>query len=421
MQRRRYIASPRTIESSVIATGFRSGIFRGFIWQLATYPCVATPSSGVWFLLELLIVFWFGRTVYNMLGQRRFWKVLLTAAVGAAVVAVVVEWVAITVSPSFNHYPFIAMLGQRMVLTILIAAFATLYEVLVTFAKVAAPVLPFISEELYQRLVRDLDDTAAESVHHTDYPTANDAVINEDIEAAMQTVRSIVTLGHGLRKRHEVKVRQPLSVLTVITRDAAVAQAVKSHEALIAEELNVRSLHIDPVEDHIVHLSAQANFKSLGPRLGAATKTAAAEIANLPHETISRILDGGTVEIAGTAVAAADIVVRREPRAGLVVAAEGTLSVALDVTVTAELAAEGLAREVVSVVQGVRRSAGLEVSDRISMLWQAENAELVDAISEHKTMIAGELLATSIERSDSAQSVAVEINEMAMTVSLHKE
>jgi isoleucyl-tRNA synthetase len=302
-----------------------------------------------------------------------------------------------------------------------IAAFATLYEVLVTFAKVAAPVLPFISEELYQRLVRDLDDTAAESVHHTDYPTANDAVINEGIEAAMQTVRSIVTLGHGLRKRHEVKVRQPLSVLTVITRDAAVAQVVKSHEALIAEELNVRSLHIDTVEDHIVHLSAQANFKSLGPRLGAATKTAAAEIANLPHETISSILDGGTVEIAGTAVTAEDIVVRREPREGLVVAAEGTLSVALDVTVTAELAAEGLAREVVSAAQGVRRSEGLDVSDRISMLWQAENAELVDAISEHKAMIAGELLATSIERSDSAQSVAVEINGMPMTVSLRKE
>ena len=302
-----------------------------------------------------------------------------------------------------------------------IAAFATLYEVLVTFAKVAAPVLPFISEELYQRLVRDLDDTAAESVHHTDYPTANDAVINQGIEAAMQTVRSIVTLGHGLRKRHEVKVRQPLSVLTVITRDPAVAQAVKSHEALIAEELNVRSVHIDPVEDHIVHLSAQANFKSLGPRLGAATKTAAAEIANMSHETISSILDGGTVEIAGTSVTADDIVVRREPREGLVVAAEGTLSVALDVTVTAELAAEGLAREIVSVVQGVRRSAGLEVSDRISMLWQAENAELVDALSEHKTMIAGELLATSIERSHSAQSVAIEINEMPMTVSLHKE
>jgi membrane associated rhomboid family serine protease len=102
------------------------GIYRGFVWQLVTYPFVATPSSGLWFLLELLILFWFGRMVYTRLGQRRFWQVLLTAAVGAAVVAVVVEWIAIAISPSFSHLPFVAMLGQRMVLTILIAAFATL-------------------------------------------------------------------------------------------------------------------------------------------------------------------------------------------------------------------------------------------------------------------------------------------------------
>ena len=102
------------------------GIYSGYIWQLVTYPFVATPSSGFWFLLELLIVFWFGRTVVTRLGQRRFWKVLLVAAVGAAVVAVVVEWIALTISPSFSHLPFIAILGQRMVLTILIAAFATL-------------------------------------------------------------------------------------------------------------------------------------------------------------------------------------------------------------------------------------------------------------------------------------------------------
>ncbi len=103
-----------------------SGIFRGYLWQLVSYPFVATPRSGFWFLFELLIVFWFGRTVYNQLGQRRFWQVLLTAAVGAAVVAVIVEWIAITISPAFNHLPFISMLGQRMILTILIAAFATL-------------------------------------------------------------------------------------------------------------------------------------------------------------------------------------------------------------------------------------------------------------------------------------------------------
>ncbi len=103
------------------------GIFRGFIWQLVTYPFVATPRSGFWFLLELLIIFWFGRTVFLRLGQRGFWQVFLVSAVGAAVVAVVVEWIALAISPSFVHLPFIAILGQRMVLMILIAAFATLH------------------------------------------------------------------------------------------------------------------------------------------------------------------------------------------------------------------------------------------------------------------------------------------------------
>lgn len=102
------------------------GIFRGFLWQLGTYPFVATASSGIWFLLELLILFWFGRLVYERLGRRGFWQVLMVAAVGASVSAVIVEWVAVTASPSFSHLPFIAILGQRMVITIMIAAFATL-------------------------------------------------------------------------------------------------------------------------------------------------------------------------------------------------------------------------------------------------------------------------------------------------------
>jgi isoleucyl-tRNA synthetase len=301
-----------------------------------------------------------------------------------------------------------------------LAAFATLYEVLVTFAKVAAPVLPFISEELFQRLVRDLDPASAESVHHTDYPLANAAVIDTNLEAAMDTVRTIVNLGHGLRKRHDVKVRQPLSELTVVTRDTAIAAAVTSHEALIAEELNVRTVNVDTVEDHIVELSAQANFKAIGPRLGAATKQAAAEIAALSHETVSSILDGAHVEVAGTDITADDIVVRREPRPGLVVAAEGPLSVALDVTVTPELATEGTAREIVSAVQGLRRDLGLDVSDRVALTWHSDDEAIVDAIAVHGDLIAGELLATAVTRGEEGQTNRLDINDAVISVTLAK-
>jgi isoleucyl-tRNA synthetase len=299
-------------------------------------------------------------------------------------------------------------------------AFATLYEVLVTFAKVAAPVLPFIAEELYQRLVRDLDASAPESVHHTDYPVADRAMIDQDLEAAMATVRTVVTLGHGLRKRNEIKVRQPLSGLTVITRDPAVAAAIASHESLIAEELNVASVATDSEEDHLVHLSAQANFKVLGPRLGAATKDVAAAIAKLPHEVVSTILDGEASDVAGTSIGADDIVVRREPRAGLVVAAESQLSVALDVTITPELELEGTAREIVSAVQGLRRTQGLEVSDRISITWQSSSGDLAAAFTRYEDLIAGEVLAIQLERSAAPQESDLEINGLALSVTVRR-
>jgi isoleucyl-tRNA synthetase len=301
-----------------------------------------------------------------------------------------------------------------------LAAFATLYEVLVTFAGVAAPVLPFISEELYQRLVRDLDATAPESVHHTDYPLADDTIIDADLEQQMATVRSIVNLGHGLRKRHEVKVRQPLASLTVVSRVPSVVTAVESHRALIAEELNVASIGIEAVEDHIVHLSAQANFKLLGPRLGAATKAIAAAIATLPHETVSSILDGATVTVEGTEISEEDIIVRREPRAGMVVAADGPLSVALDVTVTPELAVEGTAREIISAIQSVRREIGLEVSDRVALSWESADESIAAAMATHGDLISGELLATTVTRSDEGQTNALDINEASMSVTLQK-
>jgi isoleucyl-tRNA synthetase len=302
-----------------------------------------------------------------------------------------------------------------------LAAFATLYEVLVTFAKVAAPVLPFIAEELYQRLVRDLDDSAPESVHHTDYPHADAGSIDTDLERAMATVRTVVNLGHGLRKRHSVKVRQPLSTATVITRDSAVAAAIGSHKALIADELNVGDVVIDSEEDHLVHLAAQANFKALGPRLGAATKEVAAAIAALQHAAVSSILDGAEYDLAGTTITADDIVVRRTPREGLVVAAEGSLSVALDISITPELAVEGTAREIVSAIQGVRRDMGLDVSDRGHLSWFTNDENLATALAVHETMIAGEVLATKVTRSETALSRTVQINGIELSLELHVE
>jgi isoleucyl-tRNA synthetase len=291
-----------------------------------------------------------------------------------------------------------------------LAAFATLYEVLITFAKVAAPVLPFIAEELYQRLVKDLEPDAPASVHHSDYPVATGDMIDPGLEAAMTIVRTVVTLGHGLRKRHEIRVRQPLERLTVITRDDSVAAAVNSHLGLLMEELNVHSVAIDNEEDHLVQLSARANFKVLGPRLGKRTKEVAAAIEDLPHEEVSRLVDGATIDVAGTAIIEDDVVIKREPRPGLVVAASGAVSVALDVNVTPELAEEGLAREVISSIQGLRRDLDLEVSDRIAVTWCTRDEALASALRNHTDLISGEVLATTFEAGGEELGTAIDIN-----------
>ncbi len=278
-----------------------------------------------------------------------------------------------------------------------IAAFATLHEVLITFSKVAAPVLPFITEEIYQRLVRVADSNAPLSVHHNLYPTANDSVIDPDLEEAMDVTRRVVNLGRGLRKRQQLRVRQPLSRLTVVTRDEAAQAGVGSHTELIAEELNVKAVTIESDEGELVHLSAKANFKTLGPRFGPRMKEIAAAISALDHDQIADLLETGSVTIGEEGLTEEDVIVDRTPRPGIVVAADRELTIVLDTELTPVLESEGLARELVNRVQGLRRDAGLEVSDRIVIEVDQVPPRVQDAIDEHGQLIMGETLAVEIE------------------------
>jgi isoleucyl-tRNA synthetase len=292
-----------------------------------------------------------------------------------------------------------------------LAAFATLYEVLVTFTKVAAPVIPFITEEMYQRLVRSVaDDDVPVSVHHVDYPTARVANIDEDLEVAMELVRQVVNLGRGLRKTHDIRVRQPLSALSVVARDEVAVNAVAAHRELIGEELNVRSVVIDDDETHLVHLAAKANFARLGPRFGSRTGQLAAAIAELDHETVDRLLSGKAVDVMGESILAEDIVVSREPRAGKIVAAEARLTVALDTALDHDLIIEGVARELINRLQGLRRDADLAMTDRITVGWQSEDATVAEAFATRGDLIAAEVLAIAITP-DPAATTAVSVNQ----------
>ncbi len=292
-----------------------------------------------------------------------------------------------------------------------VAAFATLYEVLVTFAKVLAPLLPFVTEEIYQRLVVDQrSGDGPDSIHHTDYPETLDRLIAPDLEESMATVRAVVNLGRGLRVNSELKVRQPLAGLTVVSRSGRVLAAVQSHADLIAEELNVKQVSSSDHEDHLVHLSAKADFSVLGPRLGAGVKVVAAAIAALDDAAVGTLADGGELEVAGERVSVDDVVITRTPRPGHVVAAEGPLVVVLDTELTDDLVVEGYAREVVNRVQALRREAGLEVSDRIRLGWASDDATVQRALAEFGDYVAAEVLATEITATAGPDAPEVDVN-----------
>lgn len=299
-----------------------------------------------------------------------------------------------------------------------LAAFATLHEVLTTFVTVAAPVLPFVTEEIYQGLVLPVNPDAPQSVHHADYPVADTSAIDGELERSMATVRSIVNLGRGLRKREEIRVRQPLSTVTVVTRAPHESEAVASHAALIAEELNVKSVEVHTDEAGLVDLSAKANFKILGPRYGKDMKAVASAIASLEHGTIEELLDGGAVTTGGYEISSGDIIVERSPREGTVVASEGSMSVALDCAVSPDLRIEGIARELVNRIQGMRRELGLDVTDHIAVVFSTDDGAVTEAFALHGSWIAGEVLGDDVSQVDRLDSPRIDLGGESVQLSI---
>jgi len=303
-----------------------------------------------------------------------------------------------------------------------LSAFATLYDVLVTFSKVIAPVLPFVTEEIYQGLVvsrRGEDETGPVSIHLADYPTARADLIDTDLERDMAAVRQVVTLARSLRVTAGIRVRQPLESLTVFSRHENLLEAITTHTAVIADELNVRRVITGTDELVAVDVHAKADFKVLGPRLGPKVRSVAGAIADLDGTTIESLLEGGTIELDGHEITAADITVQRTPKAGRVVAAEGRLSVALDVQLTDELIAEGLAREFINRIQQVRRDMDLDVTDRIAVQWATDDDAVVAAIENHAELIATEILAVELA-AGSGGDQHLDIDDSTVTVKVEK-
>jgi isoleucyl-tRNA synthetase len=282
-------------------------------------------------------------------------------------------------------------------------AFATLYEVLTTFAKVLAPFMPFLTEEVHQRLVRPVDPAAPASVHWCDFPRADATLIDAELERGIATTFTIASLGRKLREDAKLKVRQPLATLTVVSRDPTVRADAQRFATQICLELNIKHLAVSEDEAAFCSVSVKPNFAALRVRAGAKLKEIGAALSSWGFAQVAEVESGRPVEIAGIAVGKDDVLLQRQPKAGSVVASAGAVSVALDTTLTPELEAEGLAREFISVLQQARKDAGLDITDRIRVTWDSQDATVVAAITTHAAYIADEVLATTFERGAGTQ------------------
>jgi isoleucyl-tRNA synthetase len=280
------------------------------------------------------------------------------------------------------------------------AAYATLYEVLTTFAKVLAPVMPFSAESMYQRLVCEPGVAALhgghDSVHLCDYPQVDTTRIDRDVEAAMAAVRATVVLGRALREKHKLKTRQPLASVTVVTSDARVRSLLVAQRGLIADELNVKDVVVVKDDASLCSLSFKANFKTLGKKMGPKMKAIAAAIEQLDRAAWGRLEDGGVVTLDGEAITREDVLVTRSASGDVVLQTEGDLTVALDTKLSEALLDEGLVREVTSRLQQARKDAGCALTDRVEVTLTTLDVRVKGVIAAMAHEIAEEVLATAI-------------------------
>jgi isoleucyl-tRNA synthetase len=280
-------------------------------------------------------------------------------------------------------------------------AYQTLYEVLTTVTEVMAPALPFLTEEIYQNLVRSVDPSAPESVHLTSYPLVDDSLIDGALEQNIEAVIRIKNLALNLRTQSKVKIRQPLSTLYVRPRDGADRRVLENSDyaAQILEEANLKKLALIEHETALVKVRFKPDAKRLGPRAGKHLKAIAQA---LEHADAERILKGGpyTVEADGLALELApdDILISYEGPENLKCSSEQGTFMALDTALTPELLQEGVARDFNRLMQDHRKALHLDISDRILVSYAA-SARIASAIAAHEEYLRNELLAERLELS----------------------
>ena len=297
-----------------------------------------------------------------------------------------------------------------------VAALGTLHECLVTLTQLLAPLVPFITEQVWQELVIPADSTQPSSVHLSNWPAINKSAIDSQLAAQVALTRRIVELGRATRAESGIKIRQPLGrALIAASGWATLPEAMREQ---IADELNVQTLQdIATADGDLVDISVKANFKSLGAKFGGAVQEISKAIASADATALVKTLRStGSTSVGTWEIALDDLVVTEVPKSGWSVSSHDGESVALDLELTPALIAAGNVREVIRFIQERRKSDGLDISDRISVTWNATD-QMAAAIESDSAHIAHEVLALSMTRDLSLQ---VNDNEVGVEVVLVK-
>ena len=301
-----------------------------------------------------------------------------------------------------------------------IAAYQTLYECIETIARLMAPIAPFFCDQLFRNLNGLTKRFDATSIHHIDFPKADPSKMDAALETRMQLAQDICSLVLSIRKKVNIKVRQPLQKILIPVLDPAMKLSIEQMEELILAEVNVKEINYITETEGVISKKLKPNFKLLGAKLGTMMKQASAVIANLSQNEISELERNGTltilVEESPITLLISEVDIIAEDIPGWSVAVKGNLTVALDISLSEALLNEGNARELVNRVQNIRKEANFELTDKI-LLQIVDNPNMKDSINEFSAYICREILATQIDWVDSLEEgVDIEINDQKLKI-----
>ena len=287
-----------------------------------------------------------------------------------------------------------------------LSAYQTLYTCLETVAKLMAPIAPFYADMLYSDLIAVTGRDQVVSVHLAQFPACDETLVNTELEARMQVAQDITSMVLALRRKVNIKVRQPLQCIMIPIVDEEQRTHIEAVKTLIMNEVNVKEIKFVDGAAGVLVKKVKCDFKKLGPKFGKQMKAVAAAVAEMSQEAIAELEKNGSytfvLDGAEAVVEAADVEIFSEDIPGWLVANEGRLTVALEVTVTEELRREGVARELVNRIQNIRKSSGFEITDKINITL-SKNTQTDDAVNEYKDYICNQVLATSLTLADEVQ------------------